>query len=352
MRVAIRTDASVEMGGGHVMRCLTLAHEMARRGSHVTFLCRPGTAETIGALARSGFAVITVGDTVAGMLDALHRLYRDGVDLLIVDSYAIAAPQHRMLRSCARIILVIDDLADRPHDCDLLLDQTLGREPSSYETLVPSSCRVLAGAKYALLRPEFAAARPRALARRAGSRGGSRILVSLGMTDIGGITGKVVRALLGAQPNGVLDVVLDSRAESRAEVVALAASAHNVHVHTDPESMAALMLEADLAVGAAGSTSWERCCLGLPTVTVVLAENQNLIAENLARQGAILNVSSTAAPIEESLAAAVVQIAFDHQLRRAMSNAAFGVTDGLGAKRVAEATMEACHQRFLSSVPP
>jgi UDP-2,4-diacetamido-2,4,6-trideoxy-beta-L-altropyranose hydrolase len=330
------------------MRCLALAHELARRGNDVTFLFGPGTAETIGALDRSGFAAVTVSGTLGGTLEALHRLYHDGLDLLIVDSYAIAAPQHQMFRTCAHTILVIDDLANRSHDCDLLLDQTLGRETSSYETLVPSTCRVLAGSNYALLRPEFAVARRRAFARRVESGEVQRILVSLGMTDISGITGKVVRALVAAEPNWALDVVLNSRAQSRAEVVALAASSRNVRLHTDPEAMAGLMLAADLAVGAAGSTSWERCCLGLPTVTVVLAENQNLIAENLARRGAILNVNSTG-PIEEGVSAAVAQLASDNKLRRAMSKAAFGVTDGLGTKRVAEAILEACSQRYLAA---
>jgi len=182
MRVAIRADAGRHIGAGHVMRCLTLGEALRDRGADVTFLCRAFEGHLMDRIRRDGFAVeaFPVEGVVrptktgaspphAGWLgtslerdrdlthDALGRL--GGVDLLIVDHYALDSRWERGMRDIARRILVIDDLADRPHDADWLLDQTYGRRTDAYEGLVPPACRLLLGSDYALLRPEFAALR-------------------------------------------------------------------------------------------------------------------------------------------------------------------------------------------------
>jgi UDP-2,4-diacetamido-2,4,6-trideoxy-beta-L-altropyranose hydrolase len=292
LRIAIRVDASPVIGGGHVMRCLTLATALAKRGDDIVFVCAAGTLDVVPALAACGFAVVEGADfaSAAAIETAVRLRWLDGADWLIFDSYSIDALLERALRGAARRIMVIDDLANRPHDCDVLLDQNLGRRAEDYAGLVPSSCCVLAGTGYALLRPEFAAARTAALARResAFTRGQpvARILVSLGMTDFGGLTERVVRAVIEANTGAMIDVVLGRGAPSLAALRALAAERHDVVLHVDDADMCQLTADADLAVGAAGSTSWERCCLGLPTIMLVLADNQREVARALVAAGA------------------------------------------------------------------
>src|SRR6056297_1051342 len=168
MKITIVTEASALIGGGHVMRCLTLA--------------------------AVGFETLIADDPVSS-----RGLQVAPSDLVIVDSYRSDRHFERALRDKTGSIAVIDDLAERVHDCDLLIDTTWGRAVSDYEGLVPKRATVLAGASYALLRPEFVQARRAALDARAGRSGRLRCLISLGLTDVGGITAAIVRALLASE---------------------------------------------------------------------------------------------------------------------------------------------------------
>lgn len=341
--IAIRADASPEIGGGHVMRCLTLAHELARRGADVTFLVRPPTLETVPALVASGYPVVDVDDDPQSWCTAISARWPDGgADWVIVDSYRIGATEETALRTAARRVMVIDDLANRPHDCDLLLDQNLGRAASDYDGLVPPGATVLAGPRYALLRPEFAAARPAALARRAAAFAAREpvrcILVSLGLTDIGGITAEATQAVLEAtsalaEPPAI-DVVVGAHAPSLPTLKAIAAGQPQmtVHIDVDGPQMASLMAAADLAVGASGSSSWERCCLGLPTLMLVLADNQRAVAAELARLGAAVVLDHADLPqLLETGAGARLWITDRCAERSEMSQRASTIADGGGA---------------------
>ena len=221
--IALRVDASPEIGGGHVMRCLTLARALSEREATCVFLSAPGTAETVPALARAGLPVFTVDGNSGGPPPEFRAHWPEGTDCVIVDHYGIDSEIERQFRTWAKAIVVIDDLANRRHDCDLLIDQTFGRTAEEYRQWVPESCTVLAGSAYALVRPEFAAARPAALARRAATGPIRRILVSLGLTDLGGVTARVLRTLLALRLPCAIDVVLGGRAASLAEVQALLA---------------------------------------------------------------------------------------------------------------------------------
>jgi UDP-2,4-diacetamido-2,4,6-trideoxy-beta-L-altropyranose hydrolase len=342
MAVAFLCNASPEIGGGHVMRCLTLALALRVQGADVRFFSRVGTSETVPALTRSGLVVDTVGSDPASWVAAIRAWHAGGVDLAVVDSYAAGAAQQTVLRSAARRLMVIDDLANRVHDCDVLLDQNLGRNVADYAGLVPPSCQVLVGPPYALLRPEFAAARPRALARRQATyEAGTpvrRIIVSLGLTDLGGITARVVTALLAADTDAAIDVVVGSRAPSLPALRDLAAVHDCLTLHIDPPDICELMVAADLAVGAAGSTSWERCCLGLPTLILVLAENQRPGACALVEAGAAM--IGIPEPIDdrnddaEHLRRAIRRLCFDHEVARGMSKVSSTICDGAGTETV------------------
>ncbi len=340
IKVALRCDASPKIGGGHVMRCLALAEALAGQGFELLFLVRWGTGEAAPALSRfrSG-DVSVIGGGAASAAVAIRARWPSGADLIVVDSYAIGADEEGALRSVGRKIMAIDDLADRRHDCDLLLDQNCGRVEQDYAGLVPSGTRLLAGSRYALLRAEFTALREKALARRQESPAAKGILIAMGLTDLGGITLRVVAAALAASAQSRLDVVLGAKAESLAPLAMVAQRDARIRLHVDPENLARLMLAADIGIGALGTMTWERCCLGLPSVGVVLAENQRGIAEEVAKAEAAL-VIPDAGEIEALLPEMLAQLSADAALRSRLSRNAIALVDGQGSRRVAEAILD------------
>lgn len=315
--------AGPTVGGGHVMRSLTLAQALEARGAACAFRATPEVGHVLDAFAP----------------DAVRAESDDGFDALVFDHYGLAAPDHRALAR-GRPSLVIDDLADRPLAADLVLDSGPTRAAADYAGLVPESARLLLGPSFAPVRPAFAALRAAALARRAERPPVRRILVSLGLTDVGGITGRVVERLLPRVGEAALDVVLGGGAPSLAELRALAARDPRLSLHIDTQDMPRLMLDADLAVGAGGSTTWERCVLALPTLTLVLAANQAPAAAALAAAGATPWLDVAAPDFAPAFDAAIAALLTDPDRRAALSTASAAVCDGLGAPRVADALLE------------
>ena len=325
-RLAVfRVDASPAIGAGHVMRCLALAEALVERGWHCAFACRDETIATVSALADAGHAV----ETLQSLDDAgeLERIWPAGCDLLVVDHYGLDAGYESECRDWTEKILVIDDLADRPHDCDVLLDQTVGRSGDDYRRLMPPSCRILTGAAYALLRPQFAARREAALIRRQDDNPVRRVLVSCGATDPDNVTAIVLDGLAMAAPDMYIDVALGGAAPHLASLPG--------DIHVDHEDMAGLMMQADLAIGAAGTSAWERCCLGLPTLMVVTADNQLTVAQNLVEAGAALLLGEAKSITAQSVAKELKSIINRPQKLMQMRKCALSVCDGLGVRRVA-----------------
>ncbi|MCE5234353.1 MAG: UDP-2,4-diacetamido-2,4,6-trideoxy-beta-L-altropyranose hydrolase [Mizugakiibacter sp.] len=358
MKVAFRTDASLAIGSGHLMRCLTLADALRKRGAACTFVCREHPGHRNDLVRARGFALQplpppTVSSGLPGAGKPRHAgwLGADGSedaaqtiaaigtarpDWLIVDHYAVDAAWERRLGPHVRRIMVIDDLADRSHDADLLLDQNLGRREEDYEALVPAGCRLLTGPLYALLRPEFARLREYSLARRR-RPGLGHLLIGMGGVDADNATGAVLDALhQAALPVDCrVSVVLGSQAPWLAKVREQAARLRQPsEVRVDVADMAELMSESDLAIGAAGTTSWERCCLGLPAIVVVLADNQRSSARALAACGSA-QLIGMADDIAANLPPAFASLTRADALAR-MSQSAAAVCDGRGLERVIE----------------
>ncbi|WP_281915839.1 UDP-2,4-diacetamido-2,4,6-trideoxy-beta-L-altropyranose hydrolase [Caldimonas thermodepolymerans] len=355
-KVVFRTDASLRIGTGHVMRCLTLADELRRHGMECHFICREHPGHLGGLVEQRGHKVhrlppgLGLGagehetwlgasweadlEQTAAVLDAICPSW------LVVDHYALDARWEGRLRAGCKV-LVIDDLADRPHDCDILLDQTLGRQPPAYEGLVPARCRLLTGSAYCLLRPEFAAARAQSLARRRARPEVAHVLVTLGGVDQENVTEQVLQALDGSDlPEGTcVSVVMGRTAPWIGQVRRRAGQArHATRVLVDVQDMAGLMADSDVAVGAAGSTAWERCCLGLPTLMLVLADNQRAVAAALDSAGAAVALGAPATGLPRL--AGVLQRLRSPEVLLAMVDRASAVTDGQGAARVMQAMLE------------
>ncbi|MGH6844201.1 MAG: UDP-2,4-diacetamido-2,4,6-trideoxy-beta-L-altropyranose hydrolase [Methylocella sp.] len=334
LSIAFLCNASSPIGGGHVMRCLALAEELAGGGATVRFAVNQDAPHVVPSLERAGFS-LTTGRT---LIEAARIAGRQGrVNAVICDSYKINAKFERSMRKLAAKVVAIDDLANRRHDCDLLIDANYGHTAEDYRGLVPSGATVCAGAHYAFLRQEFAALRETSLARRATVGGVDRILVSLGLTDVGGVTARVVAALLSTQLKARIDVVVGPAAQCRIALAEMTLRDSRLALHVDPADMAHLMTNADIAIGAGGTSSWERCCLGLPTVLAVLADNQRKIAEKLGEAGAVGLALGVGEDLVAEITQKVMELSNDASARRRMSGAAAMIVDGRGATRAAEA---------------
>ena len=353
MRVAFRADASLQMGTGHIMRCVTLADALRRQGVKSHFLCRAHPGHMIDFIREKGHEVHTLA-TDDGATDAdgpahaawlgttqvsdaqasLDFLCEWRPDWLVVDHYAL---DHRweseMYHYCKRL-MVIDDLADRPHTCDLLADQNLGRVVIDYAERVPANCKVLAGPKFALLRPEFTRLRNYSLQRRQ-KPVLRKLLITMGGVDLNNATYQVLDALqlCTLVPGFQVTIVLGAFAPWLANVRKKAADLPcKVEVLVSVDDMARLMADADICIGAAGSTSWERCCMGLPTIVVVLADNQRQIAQNLEKAGAAVAIEQQ--QINKVLPKLLTPQMTPVNFWLAMSKAAAEVTDGNGVSAV------------------
>lgn len=301
MNIFVRVDSSYQMGTGHVMRSLTLAGELRQRGAKVSFICR----ELPGNLARyirdQGYAVELLPppddpsyaafwlqtDWRTDALQTVQRLALASpaqVDCLIVDHYGIDRRWEQVVNQHVNRLVVIDDLADRPHHCSLLLDANASSARDRYQGLVPDSCVKLTGTEYTLLRPEFRSAKL-LLAERDGRIG--RVLVFFGGTDPTGETLKALEALQNPAFAPLhVDVVVGGMNGRKEDIAARCSKMPNVEYHCQIDYIAELMRQADLSIGAGGSTTWERCYLGLPSLTIVTADNQREITGLVHEQGA------------------------------------------------------------------
>lgn len=336
MRVALRADASVALGAGHVMRCLALADELRRQGAETLFLSRRQAGDLCALIEAHGHALGPLpaepGDASADAGQCLALF--DAVDWLVVDHYRLDAAWERALRAKARRILAIDDLADRRHDCDLLLDQNQRPEAGArYAGLLPEGCVELHGPRHALLRPEFAARRA-GLRRRDG--GVERVLVFFGGADADGVTLKALAALAAPRRDEIAVDVVVGRANPRlAEIEAACQTLPGTTLHIQSEDMAGLMAAADLAIGAGGTAAWERCCLGLPCLTLGIADNQYGPAAALAEAGAQFYLGPAGAVEAPALARAIEQVIALPELLRHVGRQGMALVDGRGTARVA-----------------
>ncbi|MFV1467693.1 UDP-2,4-diacetamido-2,4,6-trideoxy-beta-L-altropyranose hydrolase [Idiomarina sp. HB] len=352
MKAVFRVDASLEMGSGHVMRCLTLAGELSRRGFECSFISRRQSGDLTDTIKAHGYVVHELPEseiTTDTYLTHGHWLkggqQRDAreteavlenliPDWLVVDHYGIDEVWERQLRGYVKKILVIDDLADRKHDCDVLIDQNLGQESTMYRPLVSKGCLILTGCLYALLRSEFIDYRQSSLEYRKGKTQIDRVLVTMGGVDKDNHTEKALNALTLSTLDDKTEVkvVLGKEAPWFAEVKKQAEKSRlNVQVKSNVSNMAELMSQSDFAIGAAGSTSWERCCLGLPTLMCVLADNQRGIAEALMQSGAAVFVAEDV----ENLRLEINRFKQSSQKLELISAQAASLVDGLGTERVA-----------------
>lgn len=355
MKVAFRVDASNRIGSGHVMRCLTLAEVVRARGAVVHFVCRDHPGNHATTIRNRGFDVTLmpmstsaerqspdagnyaswIGDAWSADADETARRVAQvfgGADWVVVDHYALGAEWERRVRAVTSRILAIDDLANREHDCDLLLDQNLVEGYATrYDALVPNRCRTMLGPSYALLQPTYARLR-NSTKPRAGAV--KRIFVAFGGADATNLTGKVVSAFRSLGVRGVtMDVIVDPNSSSSADIRRTLGSRDDVRLSSGLPTLAPLMAESDASIGATGATTWERCCLGLPSIVITLAENQRPIARKLHEMG-VVRWLGDATEVGEAEIAGALRTLLERPLDPEWSLRSFSLVDGQGADRV------------------
>jgi UDP-2,4-diacetamido-2,4,6-trideoxy-beta-L-altropyranose hydrolase len=355
--VAFRVDSGAHIGGGHLLRCVTLADELRRLGASVQFISREHPGHLLARLDEAGYAVHRLPQPASAMAAGAHDsawlgvateedarqtlevLRAQGVDWLVVDHYGIDAAWQGLVRAAVSRLMVIDDLADRAHDAALLLDQnyfgtaTLHR----YDHRVPQQCRRLLGPRYALLQPLYRRLR-QSLPRRSGEV--RRILVFFGMHDPTGATLKVLQAIIHPDfAHLAVDVVVGPDPAVLAQVRALARERSGITVHQQLPSLAELTAQADLAIGACGATMWERACLGLPAVVATIADNQVGLANALAAEDFTVLVGRSGATSSDIWRIVLRRLIHDPARVAAVGAHARALTDGHGAGRVARAML-------------
>ena len=341
------------------MRCLTLADALRLNNIDCTFVCRAHAGHLGEHITRQGHPVLMLPQIDAAFATSVDTtpahaawlgcdwqtdaqqtqaaISEIETDWLVVDHYALDARWEKSLRRQCRKVMVIDDLADRPHDCDLLLDQNLGRSTDHYQHLTPQNTQTLIGPLYALLRPEFAQYRASSLLRRCQPKL-EHLLITMGGIDKENHTGALLQALMQSRlPDNLrITVVMGRYAPALANVQALAEEMPcHTTVQVNTQQMAELMTDSDLIIGAAGGTSWERCCLGVPSIVLVTADNQRTAADALEKIGAI-RLIHRCHDVPAILIDPTLSSSNPTQLNQ-LSEAARHVTDGNGSLRVLHA---------------
>lgn len=371
----IRADASVLIGSGHIMRCLSLANALKASGVHCVFIARHIPNSLADKLKASGHDVVVLEGDNLPPADAAQGQYgewlgtneatdaetcltallpfvaeRGAPDLVICDHYGLSAKWETCIgQSLSAPIAVIDDLSDREHDCKWLIDTTYGKTPADYEGLIPPNCQFMVGSDYALLRPEFAERRPKALARRdaafeAEERVGN-VLISMGGMDKDNVSKLMLQAIevLPNRPDFETHVLVGPNCPHLKALRNFAQTLpFDVIIHGGVNDVTPLFMAADICIGAAGSSTWERCCLGLPTINIVIADNQKTIARQMSGRGALVDAGPfQTLDVKVFSETIVAPLLSSVQQRKDLSEVCRTICDGHGVERVVGGLMNA-----------
>lgn len=320
------------------MRCLTLAEKLRLHGANITFICREHAGNLFNLIEEKKFLVLKLPPPnkdwdiplltphsnwlgVPWFIDAEETrsiLQGNSVDLLIIDHYAINDKWEQAVKDMVKNIMVIDDLADRKHQCDLLLDVTLLEKDSNrYHPLVPPHCKIYLGPDYVLLRPEFYQEKDQMKVRTGSVK---RILIFFGGFDHTNETGKALSSFLELGRDDIeVDVVVGQQNIHKHKLIAICKQYSNLHFHCQVNNIANLMRLADLSIGAGGTTTWERCYLGLPTIVWSIAENQKLICETLGKMKIIKYLGEIHSVSQALITKQLNKLIENEQERREMS---------------------------------
>ncbi|MFX3636805.1 MAG: UDP-2,4-diacetamido-2,4,6-trideoxy-beta-L-altropyranose hydrolase [Candidatus Pristimantibacillus sp.] len=343
MNIYFRLDASNEIGTGHLIRCLTLAEELIASGANITFICKEIPDAMVPLVYDKKVAIVRLAtenrESEPTEIISLLEGQEKSVDWFIVDHYEWNQSLEVQLRPHVQRIGVIDDLANRNHDCDLLLDQNLSAMDNCerYRVILPNEAILLLGLEYALLRRDFS------IIRRENKRYEhtiSRVLICFGGSDP---TGETIKALAAINDplfsNIEFDCIVGRANNNLDSIEQLCTQMKNISLHIQTDQMAALMYQADLAICSLGTITWERYCLGLPAITISVADNQLLNAASIQK----LEIDEYLGPAQ-SVSSSLLREAISNQIKYAdqlpvKREKAMKYVDGDGVRRVANALL-------------
>ncbi len=349
MQVIFRADASIHIGSGHIMRCLTLADGLRNKGYGITFVCRELPGNLISLIKAKSYSVYALNwqdennifNWYKDVTETINVIESNGLktDLLIVDHYQLDSVWESAVRDYTKKIMVIDDLADRKHDCDILLDQNYYRDLNTrYHDLTPENSLKLLGPKYALLRKDFGEAR-KSIRNRSGEI--KTILISFGGGDCYKLTLQAIKAIVKLKQSKIsVDVVIGKANPYKSEIIAQCDSLAEFTLHIQTSRMADLMMKADLAIGAGGATSWERCVLGLPSILISLADNQVAICNGLAELEGAFYLGKHQDINDNILHQFLKKIVLSPNMIRNMANTCVNILDANGCDRLVSFLVE------------
>lgn len=348
--VGFRADASVNIGSGHIMRCLTLAHVLREQGCQVEFFCQDLEGNLGGLIKRQGYEVRLVPAFGANewlqdssFMKEYLMSRRSPLEWLVVDHYGLDYRWEEKLRGWTRNIMVIDDLANRNHDCDILLDQNIfSQGEERYAGKISRECISLLGPRYALLRPEFGCKRKNIKVRDGVIRD---ILVFFGGTDPTNETQKALAALEQMDKSIIVHVVVGENNPLRDLIKRICENQGNTRFYCQIHDMADLMARVDLAMGAGGTATWERCCLGVPSIVVAVADNQVAIARECSRRNWCTYLGRSSEVTADRLRRELERFLNEPRLVSNQSRAALTAVDGNGALYAAEHLLKGIDRR-------
>ena len=287
----IRVDSSPEIGIGHMMRCLTLAQELKNNFDKIIFLTQKDSGNFIGTIMKNEFEVIFIPTTNndPNIIKNLLTAYSENKNFLLIDHYDIDTNFESSLKNIFERIFVIDDLANRKHDCDLLIDQNYYRDLNQrYEKLIQNGTIALLGPKYAIIRPEFRTINKKAIKKNSQIK---KILVSFGGSDPTNECKKVLDALCSIENSKFEIVVVAGIYNHKFEQLKkLYEKYSNIKIYRHVDDLSRLMLNSDLFIGAGGTTTWERFYMGLPSIVTIISDDQKESIEFLSDMGHIINL--------------------------------------------------------------
>jgi len=344
------------MGNGHLSRCLTLAAELRAQSDslELLFICREHEGHGMEAVRKQGFTVVALSEPVlieserqyelwlgasqdldaSETVAAIDQHFNSNIDCLVVDHYGIDRQWHEVLRARSRRLFVIDDLADRQYDCDLLLEQTFAVSPARYRNLVGSNCKVLAGTKFAMLREEFQVLRDQIVSKRQSTARPTRIFVNMGGTDPQNWSARIIDILAKRSDLEHVTLVVGGSNPHIAALQQQTQKMNKVFLVVAADNMAELMMNHDLAIGAAGSGTWERCALGLPSLLVVSEDNQQELARQLKSELAVTVLHKDVS--DQSIDAGLRPWLESRECYQKAVASCLDICDGKGAGRVSQ----------------
>lgn len=356
--IIIRVDASINMGSGHVIRCITLAEGLQAKGAKVTFICRDMAGNLISLIQQNGFKVHVLPDFIDGLQSIKNESWIDNykekwcqdaqqtvsilsqynpIDWLIVDHYALDYKWEQCVGNYSKKIMVIDDLLDRKHYCHTLLDQNIELEDHNYDNSFVTNGKILSGGKYIILRKIFTEEK---LSKRQRDGSIKHVMLFFGGGDVDNETAKALQAVTNIRlKNMVVDVVVGASNPHKQQIEEISTQI-GVNFHCQIDYIHRLMGQADLFVGSCGTTTWERFCLGLPGIVASVADNQAAAAEILAKHNLLVNLGCAKQIKVTDYEFAITSLMLNPQFVLDMSIRSKQFIDGLGTIRIIDEMLD------------